>query len=80
MNDSKVVVPRMGFEPMNSYENGFLIRCRRLPIDLESVAFGQLGYLGTCLVLDMRSIFSHFRTETLHYSFGVSSKYGLIAS
>ena len=37
------VVPRMGFEPTNSYKNGFLIRVWRLMIDLESVAVGHLA-------------------------------------
>ncbi len=37
------MVPRMGFEPTNSYKNGCLIRVWRQLIDLESVAVDRLA-------------------------------------
>jgi hypothetical protein len=41
------MVPRMGFEPMNSYKSGCLLGVKPLACDLESTAVDQLGYLGS---------------------------------
>jgi hypothetical protein len=46
----KEMVPRMGFEPMNSCESGYLLGVKPLACDLESTAVDQLGYLGILLV------------------------------
>ena len=69
LDKKQEVVPRMGFsdcmeimqsfEPMNSYENGFLIRVWRLVIDLESIAVDR-AWLSRLNLPEIALVYSHF--------------------